>query len=194
MLKRASLFLIFLLAVMASACQPAGEDGFAIYLLTGNPSPAEGSRIDIDRLPIESEPFLSGDDIVSYDKTNHVIELTQAAYTRFRRMFPMPVNGIPFVVCVGTERIYAGAFWTPISSLSYDGVVIMPPFDPNVPIIRLNLGYPGPGFFTGMDPRLRLPDHGSPGEGRKTEIRQRRCGTFPLPATARRRISWSPRR
>ena len=66
---------------------------------------------------------------------------------------PVKVDGIPFVVCVGEQPIYAGAFWTPLSSLSFDGVVIMQPFDTDGTTIRIVLGYPGQDAFTGSDPR-----------------------------------------
>ena len=70
-------------------------------------------------------------------------------------MFPQPVKvaGIPFVVCVGSQRIYSGALWTPASSVSYDGVVILQLFDNDGTTIQLTLGYPGPKLFTGSDPR-----------------------------------------
>ncbi|MDH4209321.1 MAG: hypothetical protein OEV76_10635, partial [Anaerolineae bacterium] len=69
---------------------------------------------------------------------------------------PVEVRGIPFVVCVGTDRIYAGAFMTPASSISFDGVVILEPFDVERHVISIALGYPSPEAFTGKDPRSDL--------------------------------------
>ena len=66
---------------------------------------------------------------------------------------PVRVDGIPFVVCVGEERIYSGGFWTPLSSLAYDGVIIMQPWDTNQTTIYISLGYPAPEAFTRNDPR-----------------------------------------
>src|SRR5690606_17833312 len=93
--------------------------------------------------------------IISYDPSDHTIELTRKAYNRIQRIFPLPVkvDGIPFVVCAGDERIYTGAFWTPLSSLSYDGVIIMQPLDPADTTIRIALGYPAPEVFTWNDSR-----------------------------------------
>jgi hypothetical protein len=153
MLNKLSLLLIIVFAITSSACKPIKEDGFAIYLLTQNIPANELSQIDINLLTLETKPIISNDDIISYDKTNHIIELTQVTYTRVQQIFPIPVNGIPFVVCVGNERIYTGAFWTPISSISYDGVVIMQPFNAKDTTIQITLGYPGPDFFTGNDLR-----------------------------------------
>jgi hypothetical protein len=151
--KKLSLLLIIFFAITSSACQDSNDNGFAIYLLSQNVPATELSQIDLNRLTLETKPIISNDDIISYEKTNHTIELTQAAYTRVQKIFPIPVNGIPFVVCAGNERIYAGAFWTPISSISYDGVVIMQPYNARDTTIQITLGYPGPEFFTGKDPR-----------------------------------------
>ena len=154
-MKKLSLFFVILCALAITACRPVNEDHFAIYLLAQDIHPAELSQMDLSRLTLESKPIISGDDLVSYDRTDHTLELTQAAYDRVQQLFPasLRVSGLPFVVCVGKERIYAGAFWTPISSLSYDGVVIMQPMDTKDTLIQISLGYPGPDFFTGQDPR-----------------------------------------
>ncbi|RPI22750.1 MAG: hypothetical protein EHM70_23375 [Chloroflexota bacterium] len=71
------------------------------------------------------------------------------------RYLTVPVSGLPFVWVAGGERVFAGAFWTSISSLSFDeGIVInVLPIDQNR--VRLALGYPeSPGFFRGDDLRL----------------------------------------
>jgi hypothetical protein len=83
------------------------------------------------------------------------MDLTPEALARVQQVFPTPVRvgGIPFVVCVGRERIYAGAFWTPVSSLSFDGVVILQPFATDETTIQISLGYPAASFFAGQDPR-----------------------------------------
>jgi hypothetical protein len=155
MCNRTSHLLIIIFSLILLGCQPAQNDHFAIYLLSQDIPATELSQIDIGQLTLESSPILSNDDIVSYDKTRHIVELTQAAFDRIQGIFTLPVkvDGIPFVVCVGKERIYTGAFWTPLSSLSYDGVVIMQTFDTENATIQIALGYPGPDAFTGTDPR-----------------------------------------
>lgn len=147
--------LLMVLAFVFSSCQSAKNDSFAIYLLTKNIPAAELVGVDINQWEIEKEPILSINDIVSYAKSEHTLQLTQAAYTRVQNIFPTPVRvgGIPFMVCAGGERIYTGAFWTPLSSLSYDGVVILQSFDPTGTTIQIALGYPGSDFFAGNDPR-----------------------------------------
>ena len=150
-----SSLLIIIYALAISGCQPAGDHGFAIYLLARDIPATELSQIDINQLVLESKPVISAEDVISYDRTDHRMELTQAAFSRVQQLFTIPVkvDGLPFVVCVGKERIYTGAFWTPVSSLSYDGVVIMQPLESNGRMIQIDLGYPVPEVFAGNDPR-----------------------------------------
>ena len=130
----------------ASGCRflspgtPEGE-GFAIYLT----QPGLSATIT---------PVISSADIVSYDAAIHEIELTPAAYQRVDEL-KVPVRGLPFFVCVDREVIFEGAFWTPISSMSYGGVTICagPILNGKKNTIALELGYPAPGFYGGQDPR-----------------------------------------
>ena len=155
MFKRISFLLVLLLGLALTSCQSRDDPGFGVYLLAQDVPTADLAQMDIRQLRLQDQPLFSSDDIVSYDAESHTIELTQAAYTRLQRVFPMPVRvaGIPFVVCVGEERIYTGALWTPVSSLSYEGVIIMQPLNTSSTRIQINLGYPAPEMFTGDDPR-----------------------------------------
>ena len=155
MSKKLLFFLVPILGLVMSGCRSVKEDRFAIYLLTEDIPATQLSQLDISQVRLESQPIISSEDVILYDHASHSIELTQAAYARIQEIFPMPVKvtGSPFVICVGTERIYAGAFWTPLSSLSYDGVVILQPMDPTQTTIQISLGYPVPDVFTGKDPR-----------------------------------------
>lgn len=155
MLRKLFVTWIAIVGLTLSSCQSIQESKFAIYLLAQEVPATELSQLDIERLTLQSSPVLSTHDIVSYDKADHTLELTHDAYVRIQQIFPMPVkvDGIPFVVCVGNERIYLGAFWTPLSSLSYDGIVIMQPLDDTQTTIQIHLGYPAPEVFTGNDPR-----------------------------------------
>lgn len=95
---------------------------------------------------------ISIDDIISYTEATHQIELTADTYERISKL-EIPVNGSVFVACIDSRPIYWGAFWTPISSISFDGVVIFIPPASARHLIQLQLGYPSPDFFTGEDPR-----------------------------------------
>jgi hypothetical protein len=130
----------------------------AIYLVARDVPAAELSTADVRGLPLREPPVITTGDIVTYDAATHEIELTPEAYRRVQQLYRLPVDvdGLPFVVTVGRQPIYAGAFWSPLSSLSSDGVTIPQPMDPGGgrPVIRLNLGYPAPDFWRGgRDPR-----------------------------------------
>jgi hypothetical protein len=158
MFINSSRYLLLLVALSLIGCQSKPTGGFAIYLLAEDIPSAELSNANLQDLPCAEQPILSESDLVSYDPDDHEMELTDSAYRRIQQIFPTPVrvSGIPFVVCVGDEPIYAGAFWTPLSSLSFDGVVIMQPFVEGDHRLRIELGYPGSDFFIGKDPRPDL--------------------------------------
>ncbi|MBN1643856.1 MAG: hypothetical protein JW856_03465, partial [Dehalococcoidales bacterium] len=89
----------------------------------------------------------------TYNAQTHEIKLTDEAYERITNL-EVPVTGKSFVVCVDGGSIYWGAFWTPISSISFGGVTIWKPYGPQeTKIITLELGYPSSSFYDGEDPR-----------------------------------------
>jgi hypothetical protein len=143
-----------LLVALLTACTPADSQpgDFAIYLIQSG-STASGS--DLSRLELESTPFLSVDDLISYTWATHEIEFTEAARQRLAQLEVPVTTGVPFVVCVGTRRIYSGAFWVSYSSISFDGFVIDTlPAQAGIPILRIQLGYPtAPELFSGADLR-----------------------------------------
>jgi len=154
--NKVRLFVIALAMVpILVACAPSQGGGFSIYLLADEMPATELSMFDLDDLELQEKPIVSTIDVVAYDSETHEIELTAGAYERIQRLFTLPVKvfGMPFVVTVDADRIYAGGFWTPASSVSFDGVVICQPWDPDERVIRIALGYPAPEAFTGEDPR-----------------------------------------
>ncbi|MFH1640291.1 MAG: hypothetical protein ABIB93_08320 [Chloroflexota bacterium] len=144
----------FLLAVLLFAgCAAPQSEGVSIYL-TSREIPVAAMPMQ-SHVEIAAQPTVAPDEIISYKRETHEIELTPSAYERITEM-DVPVSGRSFVVCVNRSPIYWGAFWTPLSSLSFDGIVIMKPLalERNDHIIRLEAGYPSPQFFTGEDTRL----------------------------------------
>ncbi len=143
-----------LLSLFAASCGRADQGEFAIYLLKEPMTAAQALARPLGSLQL-GERIIANPDIVSYTRATHEIELTAQAYARVQELFKLPVEvaGKPFVVCVGNERIYVGAFWTPLSSLSFDGAYILQPFEPDRRTIRIDLGYPSREAFTGQDPR-----------------------------------------
>jgi hypothetical protein len=134
-----------------SSCAISNDGGFAIYLTEGDIPPDRMpalSHIDIAEPPIISMP-----DITTYNAQTHELKLTASAFERMAQL-EVPVSGRSFVVCVDREPIYWGAFWTPISSISFDGVTIWKPLGMEGPhVVRLELGYPSSFFYGGEDPR-----------------------------------------
>jgi hypothetical protein len=139
-----------------AGCHSSPADEFSIYLLQDQLSGVDVLGQDLSDLPRQEQPVLTSRDIVRYNPSRNEIKLTGDAYRRIQLLFSTPIktDGIPFVVTLGETPIYAGAFWTPLSSLSYNGIVIMQPMEPGSNIIRLEQGYPGPDFFSGADPRV----------------------------------------
>lgn len=127
--------------------EPVGQ--FAIYL------PADESMIidtaQLSQIKLSKEPILSIDDIVSYHERTHEFKITTSAVERLNQLDPA---GKSFVVTLGSEPIYFGRFMAAYFSMSFDGVVILwPPMNEIEENLHLQLGYPGPDFFEGQDPR-----------------------------------------
>jgi hypothetical protein len=151
---------LWVAAALLTACatvNPAPEHvpGFAIYLVQPGITAQQMRTMDLDALELESAPILALNDILAYTWETHTIELSEPARERIAGLEVPVTSGLPFVACVGDERIYAGAFWVSYSSMSFDGVVIDTLFaQMEDGSIRIQLGYPAsPEFFVGADPR-----------------------------------------
>jgi hypothetical protein len=144
---------IILLCVLSasSGCSNTEGEGFAIYLTKDDIPPAQLSILS--HVDIEEKPLISIDDIIAYNDSFHEITLTENAYQRIV-ILEVPVGGRSFMVCVDKQPIYAGAFWVPFSSMSFDGVTIWKPLGfQETSTIRIELGYPSSSFYKGEDPR-----------------------------------------
>lgn len=145
-----SLIIIVSILILGS-CKDSNGNGFAIYLTKGDIPPAQMpvlSHVDVVELPI-----ISMEDIRTYNAQTHELKLTTAAFERIYYL-DVPVSGRSFVVCVDGKPIYWGAFWTLVSSISFDGVTVWKPYGTGEPhIVNLELGYPGSAFYGGKDPR-----------------------------------------
>ena len=152
---RIYLILALALLLVAAGCTmpedelPEGE-GFAIYLLAEDIPKSE--MPPLSDVELADEPFISLEDIVSYQQTTHEIELTVTAIEKFSGL-DVPTSGKVFVVCVNREPIYWGAFWSWISSELYPGVTayVYPFITLNT--IQLRFGYSNMEGFDGEDPR-----------------------------------------
>ncbi len=129
----------------------AEPEGFAVYLTEGDIPPVRMEALS--HVKIAGRPVVSVEDIITYNAGTHEITLTAGAYERVSNL-AVPTHGRSFVVCVDRAPLYWGAFWTPISSQSFSGVVIQKPFGPATgTTIKIEMGYPSPAFRQGADPR-----------------------------------------
>jgi hypothetical protein len=109
--------------------------------------------INLSHFDLATKPIIATSDIISYNAPTHEITLTAGAFERITSL-EVPVRGKSFVVCVDKKPIYWGAFWTSLSSMSFDGVTIWKLFGTQQSnTIKLELGYPSQSFYNGEDPR-----------------------------------------
>jgi hypothetical protein len=153
-MKKNQILILLISCLAILGCSRAQAEPFGIYLLREEMPTNRFQAARLEGLALQDKPVISSDDIVSYDQATHEITLTPAAFQGVQSLYKLPVDvdGLPFVVCVGDERIYRGAFWTPLSSLSYDGVFILQPMSQDNHITLL-AGYPSHQIFSGLDPR-----------------------------------------
>jgi hypothetical protein len=144
--------IIFVLGIlMSSICVPSKGEGFAIYLTKRDILPEKMEALS--HVNLTDQPIISAEDVITYNAQTHEIKLTDEAFERIYEL-EVPVQGRSFMVCVDKQSIYWGAFWTPISSISFDGVTIWKPYSSQGPaVIALQLGYPSSSFYGGEDPR-----------------------------------------
>jgi hypothetical protein len=143
--------LILLAILVAGGCSAPTHEGFAVYLTKADIPPAQMPALS--HVDVAEQPVIAMKDIVSYNAETHEVVLTTGAFDRISNL-EVPVRGKSFVVCVDRAPIYWGAFWTPISSMSFDGVTIWKPLgSQETKVIKLELGYPSSSFYGGADPR-----------------------------------------
>jgi hypothetical protein len=137
--------------IMSSGCTTLKGEGFAIYLTKDDIPPSQMEVLS--RVELADQSIIGINDIISYNEQTHELKLTQSAFERISQL-EVPTSGKSFLVCIDNNPVYWGAFWTPISSQSFDGVTIWKPYSSSEPyIVTLELGYPSSSFYGGKDPR-----------------------------------------
>jgi hypothetical protein len=137
--------------LVPNACSTPKGDGFGIYLTKGDIPPTQIPILS--NVEVLSQPIIGMKDIITYNAQTHELKLYSNAFDRISKL-EIPVQGKSFMVCVDKKPIYVGAFWTPISSISFDGVTIYQPLiSQPLKVITLQLGYPSSAFYGGEDPR-----------------------------------------
>ncbi len=141
---------LFLLA-FSGGCTSSRGEGLAIYLTRDDVPPTQMNSLS--HVNLADQPFICLEEIVSYNSQTHEMKLTPGAYSKISEL-AVPVRGRSFLVCVDKAPVYWGAFWTPISSIGFDGVTIWKPLgSQRPPLVTFELGYPSPSFYGGNDPR-----------------------------------------
>jgi hypothetical protein len=112
------------------------------------------SKINLDTIQLRDTPFLTYNEIESYDSSSHIINLKIPIDSLD---FPfINVHGHMFVVLVNSDPVYCGFFWTLASSISCRWIVILDSNELNgltKTQIQISAGYPDKTWFTGVDPR-----------------------------------------
>ncbi|HEY3445465.1 MAG TPA: hypothetical protein VGK67_03830 [Myxococcales bacterium] len=94
---------------------------FALYPLADPAMNAvDAAKLDLASLPLAAEPLLDLYSIRYYRRGDHSLAFTlEMTMDRLKAALgTVPVSGKPFVVVADGARIYLGAFWSPVSSLS----------------------------------------------------------------------------
>lgn len=97
------------------------EDIFAIYLLEDPQlSAVDASTKSLDSLNLAKNPLIIVSEIIHYTWKHHTFSLMQEASKKVQTIYDSrgSVFGVPFVVVVGSDRIYMGAFWWVYSSVA----------------------------------------------------------------------------
>jgi|GEM_PF-327899 len=137
--------------IISSGCTTKKGEGFAIYLTRDDIPPSQMEALS--HVELADQSIIGINDIITYNEQTHELKLTQGAFERISQL-EVPTSGKSFLVCIDKNPIYWGAFWTPISSQSFDGVTIWKPYSSSAPyIVTLDLGYPSSSFYGGEDPR-----------------------------------------
>ena len=125
------------------------QASLGVYLTRDNVPP---SILNIlSHVEPSDEPLFSIDDITSYSWSTHVLHISDRAQ-HILDTLSVPVSGKTFCVCINRLPKYCGAFWSPISSISFVGTTILIQ-RPMPDSLRIGRGYPTDRDSTMPDPR-----------------------------------------
>ncbi len=110
----------------------------------------------LDTAEMIGDPVLDYNEIVSYDTTSHIIDMSITRKKFFKRVTTIGKKNKGFLVTLDSAKLYIGWFCGAYSSIDRNNVVIM--FDTVIEQldtnqIRLKPGYPSEKHFTEPDPR-----------------------------------------
>jgi hypothetical protein len=140
-MKTTALFWVVALLTITSLAALPKRSTFAIYLIADPVDARTFARQgQWKKLPLAGAPIISDADILAYDFSKHAMRLRPEALKRLPRP---PVEGTPFVVVVNGERIYPGAFYTNVSSISCElPVIVVDRATPSADVLLIERAYP----------------------------------------------------
>jgi hypothetical protein len=107
----------------------SNTDGFAVYLPTQALTASQMNQKDLSKIKLTDTPLVSQDDIISYERSTHIIHLKTSALTAvYNETLKVSTGGEVFVVCVNRQPVYWGLIWT-------TRLPVMPPDDKVILIV-----------------------------------------------------------
>lgn len=134
--------------------QPSGD--VSIHLITYFDTSAASCQIDPATVTWDSTPFISYENLASYNPKTHVFELTQEGVDSIKSR-DYPVHGTGFALLANEILVYTGYFYPAFSSQSCNWLVIDPLFVEINSQLKVKLGYPGE-WTDGSIPDFRNDD------------------------------------
>lgn len=151
-------WILFIAAAFPAILAAPKPSTFSIYLLEEkvDPRTLRYNEGNWDELKLSREPLITEADIISYDFSKHAMKLKPEAIKRIPKP---PVSGSPFVIVVNEERIYLGAFYTGLSSITCAvPVIVVDRSNQEADILLIERAYPpdkGKGSDRRSDERIR---------------------------------------
>lgn len=140
-LDKKSIFALFVVDALFLGIATSG-----LFLLSQEPQGRFGIYLSQN-----NQLVITDEDVVWYNKSSHEMKLTEEGLGKLEAL-TVSVYGTPFVIKLNGKEVYHGSFWTPMSSVSCNGIVIEIFRDQNT-IVEIQRGYPSSEFFVGTDPR-----------------------------------------
>ena len=115
----ATLLLAFLLFSCKSSPTNSTQEGFlAFYIVQDTTLSAYDVKQSVGSVSLVPTPLFTVKNITTYHWSTHTFEGTASFDSLMQRLryIPGKTSGLPFVIVVGSDRVYVGAFWYPYSS------------------------------------------------------------------------------
>ena len=132
-------------------------NGLNFHVVIKSNHDTSGLQLDtpINALDLESEPFIAYNEIITYDTSQHILELAINHDLIENRIDDY---GKQFVVSLDNDRQYTGLLIPITSSMIYTTITIIQPYFDLDSLqsnqIKISLGYPNENYFDNNDLRL----------------------------------------